>query len=116
MKLGSDVAAACHMFHTHGDKHACVFTDSSNDNSSFKKRKFQHFRSANTLVPVLFYSNVFFYVYFLSYSLLFIGSHCFGCMNIYGGVVISGQEIRSECFVDPCHMTGRRRRDALRDL
>lgn len=79
MKLGSDVATACHMFHTQGDKHGCVSTDTLNENWSFKKESF------NT------------------------SSHYFCFVNLNHGVVISGQEIRSEGFVDPRHMTGQRR-------
>ena len=33
---------------------------------------------------------------------------CFACMNIYCGVLITGQETEPECFVDPCHMTRER--------
>lgn len=39
----------------------------------------------------------------------------FACMNIYCGVLITGQETEPECFVDPCHMTRERERERRRD-
>lgn len=89
---------------------------------------FNTFRSANSQLPVLFFSTL--KLFCLSTSVLssakiFLKTWrfslsifyrilcclykelklCFRCMNIYCGVVISGQETGPECFVDPCHMT-----------